>query len=326
MPNSTQPGTPTGGSAPSSTTTNPQTVVPAAQVVATQPGGSDALGGAAAPTPDANAGVTTTAGDALASGVKEVVIPQSALKGIKSKALQKGVEQGKSEAQTALDTEAKQAGFESHAALLAFAKQSRQTSPAVEANTTTTDTPPAAADADKPQLVQLPDGSWVQVVGAPTQNVEELQASYAQQIAERDAKLEALTGTTQTYEQQLAESKSEMQVREGLYRSGVEDVDYTYSLLKREIDSFDDAGMAAFDQKAWLGNLKKERPYLFGKHVPQPSTTGSVAGNDTPAPPNPGQVANTNGDASKFDARTADPQSMNARLEALGFDVPQMGA
>ncbi len=119
---------------------------------------------------------------------------------------------------------------------------------------------------------------------------------------------------------------AEMGLREELYRAGVKDVDYTLRLLTRQLEGKTQEEIAKFDRNAFYTTLRTDKPYLFGETV-VPANTGTDASTKTtgqpgaaPATPAPGSVAVTEADKTKFDARTAKPEEVQARLRSLGLN------
>jgi hypothetical protein len=130
---------------------------------------------------------------------------------------------------------------------------------------------------------------------------------------------------------QLDAKDAEMALREECYRAGVQDVDYTIRLLTRQLEGKTADEIAKFDRNAFYTGLRTEKPYLFGEKV-APATTGvdptksapaaasGAAPGGAPATPAPGAANAAAADEKKFDARTAKPQEVQARLKELGLN------
>jgi hypothetical protein len=123
-------------------------------------------------------------------------------------------------------------------------------------------------------------------------------------------------------QRQLDAKEAEMALREEMYRLGVTDVDYGLRLLTRELAGKSEEEIAAFDRTKFFEGVRKERPYLFGERV-QPATTGTNGakpdGSDPKVPP-AGAPAVEAAKTNQFDARTAKPEDVQARLKSLGLN------
>ena len=224
---------------------------------------------------------------------------------------------GRREALEDLDAQARAAGFESHAdALKALAGLKKKPSQ------------PAAT---------------TQIQGAPTmppkptqknntQDADKLRADKLRADEDRAAerkrwKME--NRRNRELQAQLQAKDAEIELREECYRAGVKDVDYVIRLLTRELAGKSQEEINAYDRKAFYEKTRREQPYLFGETVVAATTgtggeqtkTGDQAqANGAPVTPAPGASAVDAAQNKKFDARTAKPEEVQARLRALGLN------
>ena len=105
----------------------------------------------------------------------------------------------------------------------------------------------------------------------------------------------------------------EMTLRESAIRAGVKDVSYVLDQLRQETAGKDEAALAGFDEVKWFGELRKQKPYLFGEAI-VPATTGTTPPpGGQPAPTAPG----TDPNSQPFNAKTATREQIEARMRQL---------
>jgi len=115
-------------------------------------------------------------------------------------------------------------------------------------------------------------------------------------------------------EAELARVQAQAELEKTLIRHGASDIDFVRHSLESHLSGLvrgkppEEAEKitAAFDEEAWLGDLKKAKPYLFGGAVvTQPANTGPT--NPGPGAPKPGEV-NKHGANGVVDALKMNPQ------------------
>lgn len=120
-------------------------------------------------------------------------------------------------------------------------------------------------------------------------------------------------------QRKLDAQSAEMELRQVAVQQGCKDVDYAIRLLTREAAKKSPEERAEFDEVEFFKGLKQSKPYLFGEEK-VPATTGTGAGSeDTPPEPKPGDVSTSAAGTQQFDARTATPDEVKARLKQLGL-------
>lgn len=122
-------------------------------------------------------------------------------------------------------------------------------------------------------------------------------------------------------QKQLDAKDAEMQVRESAVAHGVVDVDYAIRLLTRELQGKSEEELKSFDEAAYFGKLRTDKPYLFGERV-TPATTGN-GHRDAPPVPGSGQVTREAAGEAQFDARNASPADIEKQLQKLGLNTRQ---
>lgn len=219
---------------------------------------------------------------------------------------------GRREAVDELDAKARAVGFESHDdALKALAALKKPAPPVVTA-------PPQGAHMPKPSKND-PDADKLRM---DNMRKEEERAAERKRWRQENRKNREL-------EMALQAKDAEMALREECYRAGVKDVDYMIRLLTRELQDKSQEEIAAYDRTKFYEAQKKERPYLFGEVVVA-ATTGTggetkqgdqtQTGQGAPATPAPGAAAVGEAEKKKFDAKTAKPEEVQARLRELGLN------
>lgn len=246
-----------------------------------------------------------------------VSLPTKAFRELKQDAKEKG----KTEALAAMDTRAQAMGFANAEAL--FAAQAAQ-----RANPGTPAQPPTQA------------GQPPQTVPAASQPPGMPAAPYApasQQPNELEVRLAAM-------ERELATAKTESWLR----ASGVQEVDLAQMLLNQDVNA------PNFDGNVWLTNLRAAKPFLFaqaqapasapaagaaggpapvnglftagpgGAQAPaapaQPPANSGVPGNASVPPAAPANVVGAAAQPPAFNALTATPEQVQARLKQLGLN------
>ena len=240
-----------------------------------------------------------------ALGGKNVMVPQSAFKTIKTKAHSKGVAEGEALGRSAYEQEIqaklKEAGFDNLDSVLSLTKGLSGSPPTGQLTSTQVQDPPSDTSTHPAPL----NTAWQQE-----------QYKLRQQVQAADA-------ARQAAEALLEQQQAEMRVREGFARQGVRDIDYATHLLGQHVAALPEAEVMAFDTNAWLGEQRAARPYLFGDAPAAPTTpaTTGPTNTGTTAAPTAAVVA-TNTSAPAFDARTATKAELSAHLQSLGIDYP----
>lgn len=275
--------------------------------------GAAPAGTTAQPTNDAAKAASAEPTGGQEQGVQQV--KHSDFKRIKEEQRAKG----RREAIDELDAKARAAGFESHEdALKALAALNKKPAapqppavvqkPAQGAPTMSNRTAPKNEDADRLRAESL---------RAKEESAAERKRWRQENRQRRD--LEA----------QLQAKDAEITLREECYRAGVKDVDYVIRLLARELQGKTQEEIAAFDRSKFYDSTRKDKPYLFGETVVAATTGtgGEAAKGDqaagaagSQAAPGPGANAVDSAEKNKFDARTAKPEAVAARLRELGLN------
>lgn len=254
-------------------------------------------------------------------GQGEVVhtVKQSDFKRIKEEQRAKGRQQAIED----LDAKARAAGFESHDdALKALAALNKK--PPTPTVTPTIHQGAPAMSTKSSQKNQDPNGDRARADALRKED---------EARAERK-KWRSENRQRRDLEAQLAAKDAEIALREECYRAGVKDVDYVIRLLTRELQGKSQEEIAAFDRSKFYDSTRKEKPYLFGETVVaattgtggeakkegDPATSATTTANGAPATPNPGANAVDTAATKQFDARTAKPDEVAARLRQLGLN------
>ncbi len=223
---------------------------------------------------------------------------------------------GRREALDELDITARAAGFASHEDALRALAELKKSPPRPAVTTAPPPKEPSAMPNPKPPVAKPNDEAVLRKEAMRAQD-DKLKMRKQWRVEERRRRdLQAA----------LDAKDAEMGLREELYRAGVKDVDYTLRLLTRQLEGKTQEEIAKFDRNAFYTTLRTDKPYLFGETV-VPANTGTDASTKTtgqpgaaPATPAPGSVAVTEADKTKFDARTAKPEEVQARLRSLGLN------
>lgn len=231
---------------------------------------------------------------------KVIEVPHGDFKKIKDEARSKG----RTDALSELDAVAKEAGFASMAdALKSLKKPANET------------TPPAATLEVTPAMPKpiQPSKDEARLRATEAKNAEEKVRMRKQWRSEQRGRRDL--------QRQLDAKDAEMELREEMYTFGVKDVDYGLRLLTRELQGKSEEEIGKFDRKAFFDGIRVAKPYLFGETV-APATTGTGAGGGEGAPGTPpaGDPAAQKAAGSQFDARTAKPEDVQKRLQALGLN------
>lgn len=265
----------------------------------------------AAPDPDAELGVRATG--------KNSIVPQDAWKRMKEKQR----EQGRKQAHKELEQQAQHLGFSSVTEMLAAAAASRKTAAA---------TPPARTQAttddeesDPPQQERRNDrprnGHHRPNQDRSQQRFEAERQKLAQQLeVERRARVKA-EKLARLRAKELEAKETEASLREAARDSGVKDVDYAVSLLRREVEGKSTEELKDFDEKKFFSKLLEDRPYLGGEVI-RPATTGTGVGTQPRPAGVPPQPPNANGaNGASIDARKLNPQEFAELLRKRGLTL-----
>lgn len=274
--------------------------------------GSDPAGTSPKPAEGVTPIVTPTEPKVLEEGVQQV--RHSDFKRIKEESRARG----RREALDELDITARAAGFTSHEDALRALAELKKSPPAQPAAATPRPKePPTMPNPKTPAPAAKPNDEAALRKEAMRAQDDKLKMRKQWRVEERRRRdLQAA----------LDAKDAEMGLREELYRAGVKDVDYTLRLLTRQLEGKTQEEIAKFDRNAFYTTLRTDKPYLFGETV-APANTGTDASAKTPGTPGappptpaPGSVTATEADKTKFDARTAKPEEVQARLRSLGLN------
>jgi len=226
-------------------------------------------------------------------------------KRIKDKAKQKGRERGYADARAELEAAAKAAGFTSLDEAL-----KQRTVPPATVDVTEPAKPEPVVTASTQESPAMPTNDKPKTT---TSNDESARLRKQWRLEEKRRR---------GLQMQLDAKEAEMGLREEMYHFGVTDVDYGLRLLTRELEGKTEDEIGAFDRKAFFEGVRTARPYLFGEKVVAPTTgtNGTDATGNAPAAPQPGAVNADAAQRQQFNARTAKPDEMQARLKALGLN------
>lgn len=221
---------------------------------------------------------------------------------------------GRREAIDELDAKARAAGFNSHDdALAALAAINRR--PVQQQTISQPQGAPTMPPKQKTQQTQ----------DADRLRAENLRAQEDKAAERKKWRLE--NRRNRELQEQLKQKDAEIELREECYRAGVKDVDYVIRLLARELKGKTPEEINVYDRKAFYDRTRKDMPYLYGETVVA-ATTGTggepvkIGDQATGAPATPAPGAGAVGEAQrkKFDARTAKPEEVQARLRELGLN------
>lgn len=230
---------------------------------------------------------------------KVLQIPTSAMAGIKTE----NQERGKTELRNQLDADARALGYESHASLMASVAAAKRQAPA---------TPPAAPSTEAAPAA-TPDAAALQASAF----AEERKRLNTQRADEAAARKKA--------ERALAAREAEFQLRLVATKAGVEDVDYSLHLLKKQLAGKSAEELATFNETEFFNvTLRKLHPHLYS------STEVTVPANTSPAtkagsPPAPAVVKAAAGAAGQIDARKMNATEYADYLKSKGLTPPSIG-
>jgi hypothetical protein len=177
------------------------------------------------------------------------------------------------------------------------------------------------------------DGARAQLVGSFKEfgiaSVDDLAALVKNAHAAKQAELTELQKAqerTKQLEADLAQAKADAESRAEEVRRGrvfrEANVVSEYEEVLGVLLDRARVGKPEFDERAWLENLKKNRPVFFGgSQSPTPTapaTTGVVYPQPPAAPQSPAP-------AQSFDARRASPDDLRRWEQSLGIAVPSGG-
>lgn len=282
------------------------------------PNGNDGLtppGQTAQPTNGAPSGAPAAPAGGQGEGVQQV--KHSDFKRIK----QEQRDRGRREAIDELDSKARAQGFESHDDALKYLAALKKTPPVQQPAKTLTPPKGAPTMPTKP----APKNQDEDRLRAESLRASDDKTKMRKQWRQENRKRRELEAALQAKD-------AEIGLREECYRAGVKDVDYVIRLLTRELQGKTQEEIAAYDRNKFYEATRKDKPYLFGEAVVAATTgTGgevkteagggsSTTANGAPAAPAPGATAIVDANAKKFDARTAKPDEVQARLRELGLN------
>lgn len=236
-------------------------------------------------------------------------LPQSAFKTLKAEQR----ERGKRAAMSAIEQEARALGFASYQAM-------KDAAAGLTTRQQQSQTGQAQVQSQVPQ--QQGQASTAQ---------EQPQADARQ--SRRDREKERLTRVAAFERRQriamsqlLREKDAETELRILAMQCGVKDVDYAITLLRRHINGYSKAQLAAFDERKFLSEtLRQSHAYLYEvSEVPvttSVSETGGAGGAAAGGPP----AAKPGNGGTKFDARTATGDEYAAQLAKRGLTHPSLG-
>jgi hypothetical protein len=218
-------------------------------------------------------------------------------------------EKGKRAALSALDNEAKELGYASHADMIQKlkAKKARGATPpaaAREPEDTDNDTAPTngsrrSSRADR-EIARLQE--------------QRRAANRARAASDRKAR---------ELERQREADRAEHELRIVAVQAGVKDVDYALSLLQRELANKTDTQLKEFDEEAFFKiDLRKKRPYLY-ETTEEPVTTSPTTSDKDKTLPKPGTPPVPSGD--KKDARSMTKQQFDEYLRTKNLTPPHLG-
>lgn len=302
------------------------TVQPASVEVPVPPLSSTAV---PAPTSALSAsGVSDDTSDAPMNARSVLQIPSNAMSKIRKDERAKGAKAH----QKRLDDEARAFGFESHAALIAFAQERKGRTGAPRSSTASPTAPtPAPRRALTPAAVPT-----VSVSTTPDEGGSRVGVRRATEIRSRDRQLAQERKKLRRAQHDLNAERASSILRIEALRAGITDVDYALHLAREAVRRIPPAKLKNFDERRFFAEtLRTSHPHLFATPsaapVPaKPVTTGPSGGEPAPSSPT---SARTNGAPQQNgqpptspsgvrDYRTSTPEQVNNRLRELGLAPP----
>ncbi len=289
----------------------------------------------AQPPPDPPHGQPPPVGDddaalGITSDGKVHSVPQEAFSKLKERERERGREEAQQANQRWLNEQAKKRGFDSFDAFMEAA--TKQPEPPPPAPEPTPEPPPAkpappppkeepVAEPEKPQGQEpTPDPKPSRTgmnARARTRFRKERNkhSSNMQKMRGRNKKLE---GERNALKSRLVQQQTETELREIAIKTGVTDLDYAMTLLRRELKGKTAEDLKDFKPKDFFEGQREPRPYLFSE-VKVPATTGTEDGAATPPPQTPAAAAQTAANGAKVDATKMSQEEYDAYLRKRGW-------
>jgi hypothetical protein len=268
----------------------------------------------------------------VVGGGKNVVMPTSALGRLKQEAR----ERGKKEAMAELEKQAKAVGFESLQSMFATtAALVKGGQNHVSAKTNGAQKQPQrqqpptqhhqeASEEQQPVQQQRPNTNGN---GQSNGNRSWKEQRRHEQLLERERKARdeerrfrlQEEKRRKRAEQHTEALEAEMYLREQAIMSGVKDVDYAVTLLRRSIEGKTERELQSYDEQKFFSELREKQPYLFGE-ISRPVTTGTGAGN-APTAPTPGKVTQQAANSAQVDAAKMNDKEYKEHLRKRGLNL-----
>lgn len=285
-----------------------------------------------APSPPTAPGVSDDTSDAQAGGARSVLqIPSNAMSKIRKDERAKGARAH----QKKLDDEARALGFESHAALIAFAQERKGRA---GVRTSSTAAPAAPTTAPAVRRVASTAAPTVSVSTPPDEGGSRVSVRSASKVRASERLLAQERKKLRRAQHELNAERAASIMRIEALRAGITDVDYALHLAREHVRRIPPAKLKSFNERTFFAEtLRTSHPHLFDTTQPAPAapppkpvTTGPSGGepapsaqaggrgNGAPAPQN-GTPPPAGGPR---DMRTATPDQVNERLRQLGLAPP----
>ncbi len=253
-------------------------------------------------------------------------VPQEAFSKLKERERERGREEAQQANQRWLDEQAKAQGFDSFAAFMAAAKPPEPPPPAPPPP------PPAKPEPDPPKEepvppVETPKGqeptpdpkpSRTGMTARARTRFRKERGKHASNMTKMRGRNDKLKGERDSLKGRLAQQQTEMELREIAIKTGVTDLDYAMTLLRRELKGKSAEDLKDFKPGDFFEGQREARPYLFSE-VKVPATTGTEDGAATPPPQTPAAAAQTAANGAKVDATKMSQEEYDAYLRKRGW-------
>jgi len=245
---------------------------------------------------------SASAGSAPTRTQNVITMPSRALAKIKTAERDKATKAAKRQ----LDAQAREMGFADHAALMAFARTSKETPP-----------PAPAAAPTEPAEAAEPRGSKGKDMRDQFAQERERLLTERRRINRARAQEER---ARKTAERKLEAQEAEMVLRVAAASAGVQDVEFAMHVLKQHLGRLSADELSAFDETEYFRNtLRKERPFLYAVREEPASTSPEQS------EPSPNTPKKEDAPSSMKDARVMSAEELRAHLLARGLTPPAAG-
>jgi hypothetical protein len=255
-------------------------------------------------------------------------VPQEAFAKLKQREREKGREEAQQAHQRWLDEQAKALGFDSFAAFMAATKppepppQAAAPPPAKPEPEPPKEEPPVPKE-NKPQGQEPAAETPIRparsgMTDRVRKRFRKERSQHASNMSKMRTRNQRLKGERNSLKGRLIQQQTEMELREIAIKTGVTDLDYAMTLLRRELKGKTAEDLKDFKPKDFFEGQREPRPYLFSE-VKVPATTGTEDGAETPPPQTPAAAAQQTADGAKIDATKMTDEEYKAYLRKRGW-------